>query len=119
VKGRRIKIEDLEGDRFVLFHRKDSPALYDSIIGLCRERGFSPKIDNEPDTMQTVLSLVSAEQGVSIVPACALNLRCGLYAVAVARQTFPPGWHHNRDGLRSPLTSSFLAKGRLLTARIS
>jgi hypothetical protein len=28
-------------------------------------------------------------------------------------------WHHNRDGLRSPLTSSFLAKGRLLTARIS
>jgi DNA-binding transcriptional LysR family regulator len=75
VKTARIKVEDLAGERFILSHRQSSPAAFDSIIGLCRERGFSPPVDEAPDSMQSVLSLVAAEQGVSIVPACALNLR--------------------------------------------
>jgi len=72
---KRIKLEELARERFVLFHREGFPELFDSIIGLCNERGFSPNIDDEPDMMQTTLSLVAAEQGVSIVPACAMNLR--------------------------------------------
>lgn len=75
VKGKSIRIEDLAEERFILFHREGFPGLFDSIIGLCNERGFSPNIDDEPDMMQTALSLVAAEQGVSIVPACARNLR--------------------------------------------
>jgi DNA-binding transcriptional LysR family regulator len=74
-KRRTIKIEDLSEERFILYHREGFPALFDSIIKLCNEHGFSPSIDNEPDMMQTVLTLVAAEQGISIVPACALNLR--------------------------------------------
>jgi len=34
-----------------------------------------PRVENQPHMLQTVLSLVEAEQGVSIVPACARNLR--------------------------------------------
>jgi DNA-binding transcriptional LysR family regulator len=75
IEGKRIKVEDLARERFVLFHREGFPGLFDSIIGLCNERGFSPNVDDEPDMMQTALSLVAAEQGVSIVPACAINLR--------------------------------------------
>ena len=75
IDGKQIKIENLAQERFILFHRAGFPGLYDSIIGLCNERGFSPNVNDEPDAMQTVLSLVAAEQGVSIVPACALNLR--------------------------------------------
>jgi DNA-binding transcriptional LysR family regulator len=75
VTGKRIRIEDLARERFILFHRAGFPQLFDSIIGLCNERGFSPKIDDEPDMMQTTLALVAAEQGVSIVPACVINLR--------------------------------------------
>jgi DNA-binding transcriptional LysR family regulator len=71
----RISVEDLAKERFILYHRDGFPALFDSIIKLCNEHGFSPNIDNEPDMMQTALSLVAAEQGVSIVPACVLNLR--------------------------------------------
>lgn len=74
-KRKRIRIEDLANERFILYHREGFPALFDSIVKLCNEHGFSPNIDNEPDMMQTTLSLVAAEQGVSIVPACALNLR--------------------------------------------
>jgi DNA-binding transcriptional LysR family regulator len=74
MKGKRIQEASLAREPFVLFHRANSPALHDSIIRLCRECGFSPKVD-ETDTMQSVLSLVAAEQGISILPACALNLR--------------------------------------------
>lgn len=75
IEEKRIKIENLARERFVLFHREGFPGLFDSIVGLCNECGFSPNIDDEPDMMQTTLSLVAAEQGVSIVPACAINLR--------------------------------------------
>jgi DNA-binding transcriptional LysR family regulator len=75
VKGKRIKVEDLSRDRFILFHRKGSPKLFDTIIGLCNERGFSPIVEYEEESMQTALALVAAEQGVSIVPASALSMR--------------------------------------------
>jgi DNA-binding transcriptional LysR family regulator len=42
---------------------------------MCNDAGFSPTVENEPNMMQTVLSLVEAEAGVSIVPACVRNLR--------------------------------------------
>jgi len=44
------------------------------IIRVCNEAGFSASVENQPNMMQTVLSLVEAEQGVSIVPACVRNL---------------------------------------------
>jgi DNA-binding transcriptional LysR family regulator len=75
IKTKRIPIADLSADRFVLFHREGSPVLYDTIIGLCNQAGFCPKIENEADALQTVLSLVEAEEGIAIVPACTRNLR--------------------------------------------
>ncbi len=42
---------------------------------MCNTQGFSPIIESEPVLMQTALSLVAADQGGSILPACALNLR--------------------------------------------
>jgi len=75
VKAERVRISDLAHDNFVLFHRDGSPGLFDMIIGICNDAGFSPRVENESNTMPTVLSMVEAEQGVSIVPACVRNLR--------------------------------------------
>lgn len=75
VKAKRVHISDLANERFVLFHRDGSPGLFDTITGMCNAAGFSPRVENEPNMMQTVLSLVEAEEGVSIVPACVRNLR--------------------------------------------
>ena len=75
VKAKRVHISDLTNERFVLFHRDGSPGLFDIITGMCNAAGFSPRVENEPNMMQTVLSLVEAEEGVSIVPACVRNLR--------------------------------------------
>ena len=75
VKTKRVRIADLANQSFVLFHREGHPGLFDAIIATCQKAGFNPRVENQPNMLQTVLSLVEAEQGVSIVPACARNLR--------------------------------------------
>jgi DNA-binding transcriptional LysR family regulator len=75
VKTKRVRIADLAKESFVLFHREGAPGLFDTITGMCNDSGFSARVENEPCMMQTVLSLVEAEEGVSIVPACVRNLR--------------------------------------------
>ena len=75
-KGDRVKIEDLAQERLIISHRKASPGVFDSIVHLCQERGFTPQIDNQPEMMQTTFALVAANQGVSIIPAlCLYSLR--------------------------------------------
>jgi DNA-binding transcriptional LysR family regulator len=69
VKTSRVRVADLANERFVLFHREGAAGLYDTIMGVCNRAGFSPVVEYAPDRVQTVLSLVEAEEGVSIVPA--------------------------------------------------
>lgn len=50
--------------------------MYDAVIRICNEEGFSANIEYEADAMQTSLTLVAAGQGIAILPMmCALNLR--------------------------------------------
>ena len=74
-KNKKIRLADLANERFILFHRKGAPVVFDTIVGACRSHGFSPRVENEPNSMQTILSLVEAEEGVAIVPASTSNLR--------------------------------------------
>jgi len=75
LKSKKIRLADLADERFVLFHRKGAPAVFDTIVGACRSQGFSPRVENEPNSMQTILSLVEADEGVAIVPASTSILR--------------------------------------------
>jgi DNA-binding transcriptional LysR family regulator len=75
LKSKEIRLADLADERFVLFHRRGAPGVFDTIVGACRAQGFSPRVENEPNSMQTILSLVEAEEGVAIVPASTSNLR--------------------------------------------
>ena len=75
LKSKKVRLADLANERFILFHRKGAPAVFDTIVGACRSQGFSPRVENEPNSMQTILSLVEAEEGVAIVPASSSSLR--------------------------------------------
>jgi DNA-binding transcriptional LysR family regulator len=75
VKSNKIRLAGLANERFILFHREGAPGVFDTIVGACRAQGFSPQVENEPNSMQTILSLVEAEEGISIVPASTSNLR--------------------------------------------
>jgi DNA-binding transcriptional LysR family regulator len=74
-KTKSVRLADLSKESFVLFHREGAPPLFDTITRMCNQAGFSPKVECEPNMMQTMLTIVAAEQGVSIVPACVRNLR--------------------------------------------
>jgi DNA-binding transcriptional LysR family regulator len=75
IETKRLRLADLAKESLILFHREGSPFLFDTITAMCNKAGFCPRVENEPNMMQTVLSLVEAEQGVAIVPACVRNLR--------------------------------------------
>ncbi|GCE05670.1 LysR family transcriptional regulator [Dictyobacter aurantiacus] len=71
----RIEVFALAQENFIMFPRQQGPGLYDQIISLCRQAGFSPKIVQEAIQMQTITSLVAAELGIAIVPSSARLLR--------------------------------------------
>ena len=64
-----IDLAALATEPFILFPRYLAPGLYDPIIAICQSAGFSPQVVQECIQMQTIVSLVSANMGVSILPA--------------------------------------------------
>jgi DNA-binding transcriptional LysR family regulator len=63
-----IDLAVLATEPFILFPRELAPGLYDPIIAICQSAGFSPQVVQECIQMQTIVSLVSANMGVSILP---------------------------------------------------
>jgi len=52
----------------VLFPHAVGAGLHDEIIGACRKAGFSPRIVQETMQVTSIVNLVAAGLGVSIVP---------------------------------------------------
>ena len=67
----------LAGEPFVMFPRRFGTALHDQIIGVTRAAGFEPRVVQEAVQMQTIVGLVAAGLGVSIVPESVARLRRG------------------------------------------
>jgi DNA-binding transcriptional LysR family regulator len=75
VTTKRVRIADLANERFVIFQRTSSPEVFDTIVRVCNDNGFSPRLHNELNNMNSVLSTVEAGEGVAIVSATASNMR--------------------------------------------
>ncbi|EGD59218.1 putative transcriptional regulator [Novosphingobium nitrogenifigens DSM 19370] len=63
-----VRLADLAEDMFILTPRVVGPTLFDEAINACRSVGFEPRLGQTAPQIASVLSLVAAEQGVSIVP---------------------------------------------------
>jgi DNA-binding transcriptional LysR family regulator len=63
-----LRLSDLAHEPFVLFPRHSAPAFHDQLIGACRRAGFSPTVVQEAVAMPTIVGLVAAGVGVSLVP---------------------------------------------------
>lgn len=70
-----VPLAKLAADPFVLLPRHLNLSLYDQILMLCHEAGFSPKVAQEAVQLQTISSLVAAGIGVALLPASIQNLR--------------------------------------------
>jgi DNA-binding transcriptional LysR family regulator len=71
----KLALGKLRDAPFILFPRPMAPGLYDDVVSFCRAAGFSPRVEQEAVQMQTIVSLVSAQLGVALIPASLTNLR--------------------------------------------
>jgi DNA-binding transcriptional LysR family regulator len=58
----------------IIFPRAIAPALYDAVLGVFRDAGITPEIGQQAIQMQTIVSLVSANMGMALVPQSVSNL---------------------------------------------
>lgn len=73
-KSKSIPVNALRDELFVIAPRHYAPGLFDKIIAMTERAGFSPRITQEAVQVQTIISLVSANFGVSLVPDSWVNL---------------------------------------------
>jgi LysR family transcriptional regulator, hydrogen peroxide-inducible genes activator len=81
-KRRTISLEALHDDPFLLL--RDGHCFRETTIAACKRAHLSPKIIFESGQFSSILSMVSAGLGVSIVPAMALEKRPGCRYVPLA-----------------------------------
>lgn len=68
-RRRNISLGALSLEPFVLFSRPVGSGLHDQIISACHRAGFSPRVTQEASQVTSIVNLVAAGLGVSLVPA--------------------------------------------------
>lgn len=63
----RLSLVDLADEPFVLYQRTAGPSVHDTIVGHCMNAGFRPRIVQEAVDVQTIVALVAANLGVSLL----------------------------------------------------
>jgi DNA-binding transcriptional LysR family regulator len=64
-----ISLIDLRDEPFILFPRATGATLFDTTIAACRDAGFEPILGQSAPQIDSIVNLVAAELGVSLVPA--------------------------------------------------
>lgn len=67
--AKSLPLDALAGEPFVIFPHLAGQSLFEEIVTACRQVGFTPILRQEAPQISSVVNLVAAEMGVSIVPA--------------------------------------------------
>ncbi|HBO0073013.1 TPA: LysR family transcriptional regulator [Pseudomonas aeruginosa] len=105
-----LAIAALAEEPFVFFPRSYGTGLYDQVIALTRQAGFSPRIAQEACEAMTIIGLVSAGLGVSILPASFRRTRVDgvVYRTLSDPEATTAVWLVRRQNEGSPLALSFI-----------
>ncbi len=105
-----LAIAALAEELFVFFPRSYGTGLYDQVIALTRQAGFSPRIAQEASEAMTIIGLVSAGLGVSILPASFRRTRVDgvVYRTLSDPEATTAVWLVRRQNEGSPLALSFI-----------
>jgi DNA-binding transcriptional LysR family regulator len=106
-----VALAALASEPFVFFPRGSGTTLHDQVMGLCRNAGFSPRIGQEARANATILGLVAAGLGVSILPVSLRgvatgNVACRPLAGVDANSSI---WLAHRRHDQSPASRTFVA----------
>lgn len=69
-----VSLRELRDEPFVIFPRQHAPAYYDSLMEILRRANMAPKLVQESEKLQTIVSLVAMGRGVSLMPKCVTAL---------------------------------------------
>jgi DNA-binding transcriptional LysR family regulator len=72
---RHVSIASLAHENYIFFPRRIAPRTYDMLVSFCRSAGVTLRVTQEPDHVQTALSLIAAGLGVSLIPASVQHLQ--------------------------------------------
>jgi DNA-binding transcriptional LysR family regulator len=67
-RQKKIAVKDLADQAFVVFPEKTGTGIYHQIFDLCRAAGFVPQIAMEAGEPSTIIGLVAAGCGISVLP---------------------------------------------------
>jgi DNA-binding transcriptional LysR family regulator len=110
-----IDLAMLKDDPFLLFPRETAPMVYDTVVDACRKAGFEPVIGQLAPHFSSIVNLVAAELGVSIVPASMTQVRVtGIAYRRIAGQSPTTRLALAfRRGETSPVVRNFIARAIL------
>ena len=105
-----LAIAALAEEPFVFFPRSYGTGLYDQVIALTRQAGFSPRIAQEASEAMTIIGLVSAGLGGAILPASFRRTRVDgvVYRTLSDPEATTAVWLVRRQNEGSPLALSFI-----------
>jgi DNA-binding transcriptional LysR family regulator len=97
---------------FIILPRSISETFHDHVLGLCRGAGFTPRVVQEASELFTILNLIRAGLGVSLVPSSAVRMRVpGVHfhdlRMPEAQWLIGAAW--NRQAEKQTLISAFVA----------
>lgn len=120
--GRPLTVSAMSVEPFVLFPAGRGTSVYEQVVSLCRKAGFSPHIEQEARANSTILGLVAAGIGVSILPSCLekIGVENLVFRLLAGRDTRSSIWLVHRKNDTSTAKQSFIAqaiKNRVVKSR--
>ena len=66
-RKRVLRLKDLVNERFIVFSRTIAPNMYDRVIALCQDQGFSPRVILEASPAQSIVGLAASGIGIGLI----------------------------------------------------
>lgn len=107
----RPGLRSVATEPFIIIARSRSASFYDHALSVCAAAGFAPRIVQEANELFTVLSLVGAGLGVSLVPRSAALMRLPgirFRALTLPEAAWDIGVACHRDAGTDPLVQRFV-----------
>ncbi|SQF94438.1 LysR family transcriptional regulator [Paucimonas lemoignei] len=105
-----LHLAELAGEPFVFFPRTYGSGLYAQFMELARAAGFSPMITQEAGEVMTIIGLVAAGLGVTVLPASYRRMRIDgvVYRNLLDPDATSAVWLVQRKDQQSPMAKAFV-----------
>ncbi|MFL9677173.1 LysR substrate-binding domain-containing protein [Pseudomonas marginalis] len=105
-----LHLAQLAQEPFVFFPRTYGSGLYAQLLNLARDAGFSPHFAQEAGEAMTIIGLVAAGLGVSVLPASYQRIRIDgvVYRTLLDQEAVTAVWLVQRKGAQTPMAKAFV-----------